>query len=315
MDRDLPEPARATMSESVAGVRTWSAATQQLVDLAIGEDLGERGDVTSTLLPPGGESVCGALVPRAGGVISGLSLAPLICERFARRLAAGLRFDAVAADGQAVVARRSVGRLIGARAAVLAVERTLLNFLGRMSGVATLTRAFVDAAVRAQPSVQVLDTRKTLPGWRELDKYAVRCGGGVNHRRGLYDAILIKDNHLSAIPLEQLAAELGAMLARRPKSGVSFVEVEVDRLEQLREVLHVPGIDVILLDNFSVADMRRAVRMREAAGQKPTVQLEASGGVTLASVAGIAETGVDRISVGALTHSAVNLDLGLDIDG
>ncbi len=295
------------------GARAWSAATQQLIDLAIGEDLGERGDVTSALLAPGGESISGALVPRAAGVISGLSLAPLICERFACRLAAGLRFEALRKHGERVAAGQPVGRVIGAHSALLAVERTLLNFVGRMSGVATLTGAFVEAARAGNPRVQVLDTRKTLPGWRELDKYAVRCGGGTNHRLGLYDAILIKDNHLAAIPLELLGGALAAMLARRPATGVAFVEVEVDRIEQLREVLRVPGVDLILLDNFSLADLRRAVKLRDQLAPRPGVLLEASGGVSMASIAGIAETGIDRVSIGALTHSAASLDVGLDV--
>lgn len=162
--------------------------------------------------------------------------------------------------------------------------------------------------------MRVLDTRKTLPGWRELDKYAVRCGGGENHRFGLYDAILIKDNHLAGVPVERLAGTLFEMLNQRPESA-EFVEVEVDSLDQLREVLKVVDVDIVLLDNFSLEQMREAVEIRDAAGLTNKLNLEASGGVSLETIGEIAATGVDRISVGALTHSAPSLDIGLDIVG
>jgi nicotinate-nucleotide pyrophosphorylase (carboxylating) len=219
------------------------------------------------------------------------------------------------ADGDPAPAGATVASVCGPRHAVLQMERTLLNFLGRMSGVATLTRRFVDTARAANPSVAILDTRKTLPGWRELDRYAVRCGGGVNHRQGLYDAVLIKDNHLAGTPLDQLAETVSRMAesARALQPAPRFVEVEVDGLEQLSEALRASGVDFILLDNFTTADLRAAVRMRGARGRRGQVGLEASGGVTLATVADIAATGVERISVGALTHSAVSLDLGLDL--
>ena len=194
---------------------------------------------------------------------------------------------------------------------MLAVERTLLNFLGRMSGVATLTHRYVQTARQANPDVRVLDTRKTLPGWRELDKYAVRKGGGTNHRMGLYDAVLIKDNHLAGIPTEHLASVLSGLLDRKLDSA-RFVEVEVDRLEQLIEVCKVSGVDIVLLDNPSPHEMRRAVEYRDSQGLRGQLALEASGKVSLENIADIAATGVDRISVGALTHSAVALDLGLD---
>ncbi len=186
------------------------------------------------------------------------------------------------------------------------------NFLSRMSGVATLTRHFVHAARQAHPGVQVLDTRKTIPGWRELDKYAVRAGGGLNHRFGLYDAVLIKDNHLAGIPTERLAAELTALL-KRIAGKPSFVEVEVDRLEQFDEVCRVGGIDIVLLDNFTLEAMRVAVARRDARGLRGRLALEASGGVTQATIGAIAATGVDRISVGEITHSAAALDIGLDL--
>ena len=163
----------------------------------------------------------------------------------------------------------------------------------------------------------IYDTRKTLPGFRELDKYAVRCGGGHNHRAGLYDAVLIKDNHLAGIPSSRLAHAVMMMLSgvSRLPATPAFIEVECDNLEQFAELLKVVGIDGILLDNFSPADMRTAVEMRDRAGLRGKVQLEASGGVSLATVTDIARTGVERIAVGAITHSAPALDLGLDVVG
>jgi nicotinate-nucleotide pyrophosphorylase (carboxylating) len=195
---------------------------------------------------------------------------------------------------------------------VLTVERTLLNFLQRLCGVATRTRAFVDAV--AGTGAQILDTRKTIPGWRVLDKYAVRCGGGRNHRIGLFDAILIKDNHLAAFAPNRVAAGVHELLNRAAALNPppKFVEVEVDTLDQAEQLFDVVGIDIILCDNFSLADLRRAVELRDARNLRGKVRLEASGGVDLSSVRAIAETGVDCISVGGLTHSTPALDLALD---
>jgi nicotinate-nucleotide pyrophosphorylase (carboxylating) len=290
----------------------WSARTYQLIELACEEDLG-AGDITSDLLPGGRDEVNARVVPRQPGIICGLDLAPAVCAAFAQRLGQSLEFStANAHDGDAVGPGSCVATLRGPQAAVLTVERTLLNFLSRMSGVATLTRQFVDAAHAANPTVQILDTRKTMPGWRELDKYAVRVGGGLNHRAGLYDAVLIKDNHLAGVPVGQWPQRLTELL-RRVVGRPRFVQVEVDHLAQLAEVCKVAGVDMALLDNFSYADLRAAVAERDARGLRGKLLLEASGGVTLETVAEIAATGVDRISVGALTHSAVGLDIGLDV--
>jgi nicotinate-nucleotide pyrophosphorylase (carboxylating) len=300
----------------------WSPLTLQLIEMACAEDLGATGDLTSALLPAPAAPVTARVVPRRPGILCGLALGPAIGEVFSRRLGQPITFAPATAsagrpwaDGDAVQGGETVATLHGPPAAVLSTERTLLNFLGRLSGVATLTRAYVDRARAANPRVAVLDTRKTLPGWRELDKYAVRAGGGSNHRAGLYDAVLIKDNHLAGIPIDRLAAELPGLLAR--VSGhvppPQFVEVEVDSLAQLDQVLRVPGIDIILLDNFSTADLRAAVAARDATAAPHRPLLEASGGVTLDTIAAIAATGVDRVSVGALTHSAIGLDLGLDL--
>jgi len=204
-------------------------------------------------------------------------------------------------------------RIRGPMRALLAAERVVLNYLQHLSGVATLTHRFVRRV--AGTEAKIYDTRKTLPGLRALDKYAVRCGGGVNHRFGLYDALLVKDNHIAGVGIKDLAAFLsGAAAKSKAEEAGRIVEAEVDSLEQLREVLKVEGVDVILLDNMDCPKMEMAVEMRDRAGKKKSVALEASGGVTLETVRAIALTGVDRISVGAITHSAPALDIGLDVE-
>ncbi len=295
----------------------WSPQTIRLVDIACKEDLGRAGDITSALLPESAAEITGRIVARQRGVVCGLELGPLVCRAFAKRLGRPIHFLPAGAgqadfkDADHVSAGTCVAVVRGPRIVVLACERTLLNFLGRLSGVATLTRRFVELARRANPEVAVFDTRKTLPGWRELDKYAVRCGGGTNHRHGLYDAVLLKDNHLAGIPTDRLASFISEVLGRltlRP----DFVEVEVDNLEQMAEVCRVPDVNAVLLDNFTPEQLRAAVDYRNRLGLAGKLALEASGGVTLENIGEIAATGVDRISVGALTHSAAWLDLGLD---
>lgn len=299
---------------------TWSVQTHGLIDAALTEDLSDVGDVTSVLLGQPTLEVRGSVDARSPGVICGLALAPLICMIYARRCGGDVEFRGApgVVDGSRVTAGAEVGALIGQYVHVLTLERTFLNFLQRLSGVATLTRRYVEAARRGNPAVQVLDTRKTIPGWRELDKYAVRCGGGANHRLGLYDAVLIKDNHLAGIPPDELAERLAAMVRRVRQAGPGraaprFVEVEVAALDQFRAVRQVPGIDIIMLDNFEPAALRTAVAERDAAGLRGRVELEASGGITLDTIADVAATGVERISVGAITHSAPALDLALDL--
>jgi nicotinate-nucleotide pyrophosphorylase (carboxylating) len=196
---------------------------------------------------------------------------------------------------------------------LLSAERLVLNFLQRMSGVATATHRYVRQVQGT--AAKITDTRKTIPGHRLLDKYAVRAGGGVNHRMGLYDGLLVKDNHIAGIPLAELATRIGRIVARaRAENATRMVEVEVDTLEQLREALKVDAIDIILLDNMDCPSMAEAVRLRDAAGRRGTLALEASGGVTLETVRAVAETGVDRIAVGAITHSAPALDIGMDVE-
>jgi nicotinate-nucleotide pyrophosphorylase (carboxylating) len=217
------------------------------------------------------------------------------------------------ADGDAVQAGDLIATIVGPIRALFSLERVLLNFLQRLSGIATLTARYTAAV--AGTRAQILDTRKTTPGWRALEKYAVRCGGGTNHRFGLFDAMLIKDNHLACLAssvgtAEPIAAAVAAAKAAVPAGG--FVEIEVDTLEQLDRALAC-GPDIILVDNLGPEALAEAVRRRDARG--PGVLLEASGGVTLATVRALAETGVDRISVGALTHSAPALDIALDVTG
>lgn len=271
---------------------------EPVVRMALAEDLGRAGDLTSEACVPAGANLSVAWVARKPGVLSGLSCARLSLHA----LAPDARFEALAHDGEDIAAGQVLARAKAPARAILSAERTGLNLMGRLSGVATLTRAYVDAV--AGTGARITDTRKTTPGLRQLEKYAVRCGGGVNHRFGLDDAILIKDNHIAACGGIRPALER----ARRAAGHLVKVEIEVDSLDQLEEALPLTP-DVILLDNFSLADLRAAVAL--TAGR---VTLEASGGVDLTTVRAIAETGVQVISVGALTHSATVLDIGLDAD-
>jgi len=267
-----------------------------VVRAALAEDLGRAGDVTSQACVPADARLRAVFVSRKAGVVSGLA-----CSRLAiAELDPSADFKSAVEDGTRVGPGGKLAWVDANARALLAAERTGLNLLGRLSGVATLTRAYVDAVEGT--GATIVDTRKTTPGLRALEKYAVRCGGGVNHRFGLDDAILIKDNHIAA------CGSVGeAVLRAKAAAGhLMKVEVEIDRLGQLEDALKY-GPDVLMLDNFSLADLAEAVR--RAAGR---AVLEASGGVSLETVRAIAETGVDVISVGALTHSAGVLDIGLD---
>ena len=275
------------------------------------EDLRDEGDMTTCLLnetvPLLGNWKISA---RQAGTLSGIAILPELLEALCPKVA--LEWTIVSGDGTAITAGTTIAKLGGDRRQMLAAERTMLNFLQHLSGVATLTARFV-AAVHGT-GAKIYDTRKTLPGLRGLEKYAVRCGGGENHRAGLYDAVLIKDNHLAGIPQPRIASAVFEMLNRVGTLSTTpkFIEVECDYLEQLEELLKVVGIDVILLDNFSLPDLRAAVALRDRSGLRGKVSLEASGGITLETVRSVAETGVERIAVGAITHSAPALDLGLD---
>jgi nicotinate-nucleotide pyrophosphorylase (carboxylating) len=268
------------------------------VRAALAEDLGRVGDVTTQATIPAKAEAHAAIVARDRGVVAGLTAARAAFALTDR----DILFEAQATDGDRIAPETLIALVSGSARAILSAERVALNFLGRLSGVATLTARYVDAV--AGESTRICDTRKTTPMLRAMEKYAVRCGGGVNHRFGLDDAVLIKDNHIA------VAGGVTAAL-RAAKANVGHlvkVEIEVDTLDQLREVLE-EGADAVLLDNMTVDDLRRAVAL--VGGR---MICEASGGVTLSNVAEIAKTGVDLISVGALTHSAPAFDVGLDIE-
>ncbi|CAN5250150.1 carboxylating nicotinate-nucleotide diphosphorylase [soil metagenome] len=274
-------------------------ACARLVEWAIREDLGPAGDITSRTLLPADLRGRAQFVQRSAGVTAGLSAAEATLESIDR----SLQFEAQVADGSLARPGQVLATVSGSLRSMLTAERVALNFLQRLSGVATLTRKYVEAV--AGLPVVILDTRKTTPGWRLLEKYAVRMGGGKNHRMGLYDGVLIKDNHLAALGDDVVVA---VQRARHELRGMR-IECEVDTLEQLRRLLPVRP-DIVLLDNMSNEQLREAVQLRNELGAG--ILLEASGGVNLTTVRGIAETGVDRISVGALTHSAVAQDIALD---
>ncbi len=279
-----------------------------LIARAREEDLGAQGvDVTSEAFVAEDQMTDAEMVARAEGVLAGAVLLPRIAEAYDERIKVMLLKE----DGAKLTPGAVVARFSGPRRSILTMERVALNFVTHLSGIASLTAQYVERTVGTK--ARILDTRKTLPGLRGLAKYAVACGGGVNHRVGLYDAMLVKDNHLAGVSLKALPDKLRRAIeqARKTHTALKFVEVEVDTLEQLKRVLAVPGVDIVLLDNMTSAQLCEAVALRDQLAER--VQLEASGGVSLDAVAAIAATGVDRISVGALTHSAASLDLGLDI--
>jgi nicotinate-nucleotide pyrophosphorylase (carboxylating) len=298
----------------------WSAELEEdwrrLLALAIREDLDRMYDWTTLALVPDASRARAAVVARQDGVVAGLPAARIALAEFDRTA----DWHALVDDGAAVRGGQRLAEIVASARNLLTAERTLLNVVGRLSGIATLTRRYVEA-VRGTKA-RVYDTRKTTAGWRRLEKYAVRMGGGYNHRLGLYDGVLIKDNHLArgksptlryspcdaVIRARQFLARFQEG-NRRAWPMPLLVEVEVDSLDQLEQVLPVRP-DIVLLDNMTPAQLREAVRRRDQ--QQASVELEASGGVTLETVGQIAATGVERISVGALTHSAPALDVALD---
>lgn len=273
------------------------SAVAEVVARALAEDLVPLGDITSALLPPGA-TASGRIVPRAPGVLAGRSAAT---ETF-RQVDAGLAVSWSAADGDAVRPGEPVATVDGSLASLLTAERTALNFLGHLSGIATLTRRFVDAVAAAGATTRVWDTRKTTPGLRALEKAAVRAGGGVNHRGNLSDWVMFKDNHLAVLPIAE------AVRAARERWPARTVHVECDSLDQVREAV-AAGATAVLLDNMRPDEVRAAVDV--VAGR---CLVEVSGGITLGTVADYAMAGVDCISSGALTNSAPVLDVGLDVD-
>jgi len=282
------------------------ATVRPLIKMAIEEDLGQ-GDVTSELFFAD-EVTKARIVSREEIIVCGMDIAGEILTLFDKKLKLNVLVD----DGQPAHVGSKLATIEGPLRSMLSTERVMLNFLQRLSGIATTTRKYVWAIHGTK--AKIYDTRKTLPGWRLLEKYAVRCGGGYNHRLGLYDGILIKDNHLA-----QLGANFQSKLkkiveqARKVKS-VKFVAVEVDHVDhQLNHVLKIPGIDIVLLDNMGQWQLKHAVDMRnEMSGKSKKPLLEASGNITLKSVSAIAQCGIDRIAVGAITHSAAAVDIALD---
>jgi nicotinate-nucleotide pyrophosphorylase (carboxylating) len=273
-------------------------ALARVVQVALAEDLGNRGDITTDAIVPIGRRMTAVIRSREPGRIAGCDAIPIVLAQFAEP-ATG---DVQAPDGTDVGAGDAVATLSGSARTLLSGERVILNLLGRLSGIATATAAVVRAVEGT--GVAIKDTRKTLPGLRALEKYAVAVGGGVNHRFGLYDAVLIKDNHIG------VAGSITAAVSRvRARWGDEFpIQVEVDTLTQLEEALACQ-VTAVLLDNMTPEQLRSAVAI---AGRR--CHLEASGGITLANVRAVAESGVDSISLGGLTHSARSLDLGLDFE-
>ena len=280
---------------------------QPLLTLALDEDIGP-GDLTSDVLINTQAEARGELLAKADGVAAGLLFVPSILNRVDARLT----FTPQVEDGAQISRGTILGRITGPVRQLLTVERTVLNFLQALSGVATFTSLFV-AAVAGTDAV-ILDTRKTTPGWRYLEKYAVRMGGGTNHRTGLHDGVLIKDNHLAVRAPNHMGETIAGLVreARSRISGEIPIQVEVEQVGYLEEVLN-SRPDVVLLDNMEVAMIRQAVAMRDRLFGDGGPALEASGGITLENVRQVAETGVDRISVGALTHSAPTLDISLEV--
>ncbi|MCX8501355.1 MAG: carboxylating nicotinate-nucleotide diphosphorylase [Alphaproteobacteria bacterium] len=276
-----------------------------MVEAALREDLGDAGDITSALLPPD-LTTTADIVSREAGICCGLDLARLSFAAFDPKT----QFTPLCRDGEQIVAGSSLAQVSGKAVALLTAERVALNFMSHLSGIATAT-AQMNEAIRSTPNgegVRLTCTRKTLPGLRLVEKYALRCGGGFNHRFGLYDAVLLKDNHLAMLhsPAQAVAR------ARQRVGHLVKIEIEVDDLSQLAEILKGEFLpDAVLLDNMSIDQLLQAVAMRNGAGCLNLI-LEASGGVSLTTVAEIAATGIDVISAGSLTHSSRALDIGLD---
>jgi nicotinate-nucleotide pyrophosphorylase (carboxylating) len=282
---------------------------RRLVDEALTEDLG-AGDLTTDALIPPGTMANGAMLARASGVVAGIPVAGLCF----RRLDSRVNFEQAVEDGARVARNHVLARLSGPAASILKAERVALNFVQHLSGIATLTAKFVDA-VKDYP-VKILDTRKTTPGLRILEKYAVRAGGGSNHRLGLSDGILIKDNHLIFCSADASARAAEAVrkavsMAKRAAGHLQKIEVEAETLEQVEQAVRA-GADVILLDNMDADALAKAVKIVRS--RKKTIFLEASGNVSLRNLGRIAATGVDAISVGALTHSAPALDISIELE-
>lgn len=274
---------------------------QALIDAALAEDLGKAGDVTSRFFIPETARSSARLLAKGEGVVSGMAVTAAVLKKVDPKL----KLKVIKMDGEAFVKGDVLGVITGPTRSLLTAERTLLNFLQRLSSVAATTRTYAKAMEGS--GVTLLDTRKTTPGWRLLEKAAVKHGGGTNHRMGLYDAVMVKDNHLTAVgTLPKLQDAIDAVRKKHPKMKI---QLEAASLEQFAAFLTLRGVDSVLLDNMTPAQLKKAVKMN---GGK--LYLEASGGITLKSIAKFAATGVNAISVGALTHSAGSIDISLEFD-
>ncbi len=283
------------------------AKARPLIRMAIEEDLGQ-GDMTSELFFKDDTITRANIISREEIVVCGMDIAREILKRYDEKL----KLKVLVNDGESAYVGCKIATIEGPLCSMLSAERVMLNFLQRLSGIATTTRKYVRAIQGTK--AKIYDTRKTMPGWRILEKYAVRCGGGYNHRLGLYDGILIKDNHLAQLGRNFYPKLRKIITEARKVKGVEFVAVEVDHVDdQLNHVLKIPGVDIVLLDNMGQWQLKHAVDMRNKMcdkNKKPL--LEASGNITLNSVSAIAHCGIDRIAVGAITHSAAAVDIGLD---
>lgn len=280
---------------------------EKLVHMAIEEDLG-NGDMTTELLFPDDTVGQATIVTREEIVVCGMPVVQEIIRQYDDRLKLKIHIP----DGQVAHVGNKLATFDGPLRSILSIERIVLNFMQRLSGIATTTSKYV-RAIRGTKA-KIYDTRKTLPGWRTLEKYGVRCGGGYNHRHGLYDGILIKDNHLAELG-RSFPTKLKRLVEKaRSVQGLQFVAIEVDHVDhQLNHVLKIPGVDIVLLDNMGQWQLKHAVAMRdEMCGKNCKPLLEASGNITLHNVSAVAQCGVERIAVGAITHSARAVDIGLD---
>jgi nicotinate-nucleotide pyrophosphorylase (carboxylating) len=278
-----------------------------LIQMAIEEDLG-RGDVTSELLFKENTVDKARIISREEIVVCGVDIVWEILKCYDKRLKLTINIK----DGESAHVGSKIATIKGPLRSMLTSERVMLNFLQRLSGIATTTCKYVRAIQGTK--AKIYDTRKTMPGWRILEKYAVRCGGGYNHRLGLYDGVLIKDNHLAELGRNFQTKLRKIINEARKQKGVKFIAVEVDHVDdQLNYVLKIPGIDIVLLDNMGQWQLKHAVDMRnKMCGRNKKPLLEASGNVTLSNVSAIAQCGIDRIAVGSITHSARAVDIGLD---
>jgi nicotinate-nucleotide pyrophosphorylase (carboxylating) len=283
------------------------AKVRLLIEMAVKEDLGQ-GDITSKLLFKDTVLAKANIISREEIIVCGMGIVREILRTYDKRLKLKIRIG----DGQKAHVGAKLGTIEGPLRSILSSERVMLNFLQRLSGIATTTRKYVNAVQGTK--AKIYDTRKTTPGWRTLEKYAVRCGGGYNHRIGLDDGILIKDNHLAELGRNFYPRLKKIITEAKKLKGVKFIAVEVDHVDdQLNYVLKIPGIDIVLLDNMGQWQLNHAVEMRnKMCGKNKKPLLEASGNITLNNVSAIAQCGIDRIAVGAITHSAAAVDIALD---